>query len=219
MIPVYAISTGKIESLQYKDSKTMQSAINKRPFEGDMWLSKLGFVDDEQAYKDHGGPDKAVCWFSKSNYDMYKDDLEKLPDYAMFGENLTIKNLDENEVYFGNQYRLGEAIIEVSEIREPCWKIQAKYGLPNLVKRMSKSGKTGFYCRVIKEGFVSQNQHLELIKEADPKTQLSVQELNDIYYNDRKNTKRISQALKNPYLSMKRYEKLEKMYQRATKSS
>lgn len=47
MIPVYAISTGKIESLQYKDSKTMQSAINKRPFEGDMWLSKLGFVDDE----------------------------------------------------------------------------------------------------------------------------------------------------------------------------
>lgn len=137
----------------------------------------------------------------------------------MFGENLTIKNLDENEVYFGNQYRLGEAIIEVSEIREPCWKIQAKYGLPNLVKRMSKSGKTGFYCRVIKEGSVSQNQHLVLIKEADPKTQLSVQELNDIYYNDRKNTKRISQALKNPYLSMKRYEKLEKMYQRATKSS
>ena len=65
MIPVYAISTGKIESLQYKDAKPMQSAINKQPFKDQMWLLKLGFVDDEQAYKDHGGPDKAVCCFSK----------------------------------------------------------------------------------------------------------------------------------------------------------
>ncbi|EGG96738.1 MOSC domain protein [Staphylococcus warneri VCU121] len=217
MIPVYAISTGKIESLQYKDAKPMQSAINKQPFKDQMWLSKLGFVDDEQAYKDHGGPDKAVCCFSKKNYDMYRGDLLDMPEYAMFGENLTIEDLDENVVYFGNQYQLGDAIIEVSEIREPCWKIQAKYGLSDLVKRMSQSGKTGFYCRVIKEGYVSQHHHLELIKEAELDTQLSVQTLNDIYYNDRKNADRIASALKNPYLSSKRYEKLEKMYQRATK--
>ena len=96
MIPVYAISTGKIESLQYKDAKPMQSAINKQPFKDQMWLSKLGFVDDEQAYKDHGGPDKAVCCFSKKNYDMYRGDLLDMPEYAMFGENLTIEDLDEN---------------------------------------------------------------------------------------------------------------------------
>ena len=68
----------------------------------------------------------------------------------MFGENLTFDYLDESDVYFGNQYRLGEALIEVSEIREPCWKIQAKYNIPDLVKRMSTSGKTGFYFRSIK---------------------------------------------------------------------
>ena len=50
----------------------------------------------------------------------------------MFGENLTLKNLDESDVFFGNQYRLGEAILEVSEIREPCWKIQTKYGIKRL---------------------------------------------------------------------------------------
>ena len=60
----------------------------------------------------------------------------------MFGENLTLKNLDESDVlFFGNQYRLGEAILEVSEIKEPCWKIQTKYGIKDLVKRMSTSGK------------------------------------------------------------------------------
>lgn len=81
---------------------------------------------------------------------MYKDDINILPDYAMFGENLTLVDLDENDVYFGNQYQLGEAIVEVSEIREPCWKIQRKYGIKHLVKRMSSSGKTGFYMRVLK---------------------------------------------------------------------
>ncbi|WP_144523868.1 MOSC domain-containing protein, partial [Bacillus subtilis] len=76
---------------------------------------------------------KAVCCFSKENYSMYKNDINILPDYAMFGENLTLVDLDENDVYFGNQYQLGEAIVEVSEIREPCWKIQRKYGIKHLV--------------------------------------------------------------------------------------
>ena len=85
----------------------------------------------------------------------------------MFGENLTLKNLDESDVFFGNQYRLGEAILEVSEIREPCWKIQTKYGIKDLVKRMSTSGKTGFYFRVLQEGYVDQDDDLELIQLAD----------------------------------------------------
>jgi MOSC domain-containing protein YiiM len=146
---------------------------------------------------------------------MWQDDVVELPTYAMFGENLTVANLDEREAYFGNQYQLGDAIIEVSEIREPCWKIQAKYQIPDLVKRMSTSGKTGFYFRVIKEGYVSCDDHLKLIKTADKDTQLSVYELNDVYYNDRKNASRLSYALQNPYLTSKRKEKLQRLLTRA----
>ncbi len=197
--------------MPYSKKKTMRSALDKSPFKGQMWLSKLGFIEDEQAYEGHGGPHKAVCCFSKSNYTMYKDELSELPDYAMFGENLTVEHLDESNVYFGNQYQLGEAIIEVSEIREPCWKIQAKYDIPNLIKRMSQSGKTGFYFRVIKEGYVNDNDNLELIKKADNTTLLSVQDLNELYYNDRKNLKQINYALQNPYLSPSRLEQLHKM--------
>ncbi|PNZ68405.1 MOSC domain-containing protein [Staphylococcus croceilyticus] len=217
MISIYAISTGKIEDLDYGQKRQMLSALNKAPFSGKMWLSTLGFVEDEQAYKDHGGPHKAVCSFSKANYAMYKKDLTHLPEYAMFGENLTIEDLDESDVYFGNQYRLGEATIEVSEIREPCWKVQTKYGIPDLVKRMSSSGKTGFYFRVIQEGFVKEDDNLELVQLADTDTRLSVQELKDIYYNDRKNLERLNYALQNPYLSPQRIEKLEKMRSVAVK--
>lgn len=212
---VEAISTGKIEDLNYSSKRPMRSALNKVPFTGSMRLSLTGFTQDEQEYKDHGGPDKAVCLFSKSNYAMWQDDVVELPTYAMFGENLTVANLDEREAYFGNQYQLSDAIIEISEIREPCWKIQAKYQIPDLVKRMSTTGKTGFYFRVIKEGNVSDNDHLKLIKTAEKDTQLSVYELNDIYYNDRKNASRLSYALQNPYLTNKRKEKLQRLLTRA----
>ena len=218
MIPVVAISTGKIQHLPYSTKKPMISALDKIPFTGRMWLSIDGFSEDEQAYKDHGGPHKAVCCFSQSNYDMYKEDLAQLPTYAMFGENVTVKHLDERDVYFGNQYRLGEAILEVSEMREPCWKIQAKYQIPDLVKRMTASGKTGFYFRVIQEGYVSQEDNLELLTQANKASRLSVYELNDIYYNDRKNISRISYALNNPYLSPSRREKLSRLYHRACKT-
>lgn len=217
MIPVVAISTGKIQHLPYSTKKPMISVLDKIPFTGRMWLSIDGFSEDEQAYKDHGGPHKAVCCFSQSNYDMYKEDLAQLPTYAMFGENVTVKHLDERDVYFGNQYRLGEAILEVSEMREPCWKIQAKYQIPDLVKRMTASGKTGFYFRVIQEGYVSQEDNLELLTQANKASRLSVYELNDIYYNDRKNISRISYALNNPYLSPSRREKLSRLYHRACK--
>ncbi|MDU1729170.1 MAG: MOSC domain-containing protein, partial [Staphylococcus epidermidis] len=77
MIKVNAISIGKIETLSYGNYKPMQSALNKIPFKGQMWLNRLGFVDDEQAYHKHGGIHKAICCFSKSNYQLFKDDLHQ----------------------------------------------------------------------------------------------------------------------------------------------
>ena len=164
----------------------MLSALNKSLFLKQCGYQELDLLRMNRHIKTMVVHIKAVCCFSKSHYQMYKNDLNTIPDYAMFGENLTLKNLDESDVFFGNQYRLGEAILEVSEIREPCWKIQTKYGIKDLVKRMSTSGKTGFYFRVLQEGYVDQDDDLELIQLADEATRLSVQELNDIYYNDRK---------------------------------
>ena len=213
-----AISTGKVEDLPYSTKRTMRSALNKKKFAGSMWLSKTGFVEDEQEYKDHGGPNKAVCLYSKKNYSLWEQDVSVLPEYAMFGENITVSDLDEKDVHFGDQFKLGNAVLEVSEIREPCWKIQEKYKIPNLIKRMSTSGKTGFYFRVLKEGYVQEDSNLELIKQANNETLLSVFDLNQIYYSDNKNIERLTYALKNPYLTEERISKLERFLTRAKKA-
>ncbi|HLR19230.1 MAG TPA: MOSC domain-containing protein [Staphylococcus sp.] len=210
-----AIATGKIQDLSYSEKRPMRSALNKEKFSGQMWLSKTGFIEDEQEYKGHGGPDKALCLYSKKNYKLWQNDVSKLPDYAMFGENLTAVDLDEEDIYFGDQFQLGDAIVEVSEIREPCWKIQEKYKIPNLVKRMSRSCKTGFYLRIIKEGYVESSANLELIHSPDIPQPLSVFELNDIYYNDNKNIARLNKAINNPYLTDERVTKLQKLLRRA----
>lgn len=213
-----AISTGKVEDLPYSTKRPMRSALNKKKFAGSMWLSKTGFVEDEQEYKDHGGPNKAVCLYSKKNYSLWEQDVSVLPEYAMFGENITVSDLDEKDVHFGDQFKLGNAVLEVSEIREPCWKIQEKYKIPNLIKRMSTSGKTGFYFRVLKEGYVQEDSNLELIKQANNETLLSVFDLNQIYYIDNKNIERLTYALKNPYLTEERISKLERFLTRAKKA-
>lgn len=217
MIGVHAIAIGQIEKLDYHPTKEMESALNKGAITEATWLSRTGFTNDEQAFPGHGGPEKAVCCFSKANYAMWADEVPALPDYAMFGENVTIIDLDENDVALGDQFRLGDAIIEVSEIREPCWKIQAKYGVENLAMRMAKSGKTGFYCRVAQEGYVYPDSQLEVVRIAEAKTRLTIQTLNDIFYNDRKNIPRIEAALLNPYLTEARIEILNGMKKRAQK--
>ncbi|MGW7884092.1 MOSC domain-containing protein [Staphylococcus xylosus] len=214
-----AISTGKVEDLPYSTKRPMRSALNKKRFAGSMWLSKTGFVKDEQEYKGHGGPDKAVCLYSKKNYSLWEQDVTVLPEYAMFGENITVSDLDEQDVHFGDQFKLGDAVLEVSEIREPCWKIQEKYKIPNLIKRMSNSGKTGFYLRVLKEGYVQEDSNLELLKYADNETLLSVFDLNEIYYTDNKNIERLAYAIKNPYLTEERISKLERFLTRAKKAN
>ena len=84
---------------------------------------------------------------------------------------------------------------------------------------MSDSGKTGFYLRVLKEGYVQEDSNLELLKYADNETLLSVFDLNEIYYTDNKNIERLAYAIKNPYLTEERISKLERFLTRAKKAN
>lgn len=212
---ITAICTGKIETLHY-DHTPLKSAMNKVPLQHETWLSRLGFEGDEQEYHGHGGPNKAVCLYSTDHYAMWEDVISPIPPYAFFGENISVDGIDETELYFGNQYQLGEAIIEVSEIREPCRKIQQKYQYNGIMKRMMKTGKTGCYFRVIQEGKVAPDSRLKLLKMAPVDTRLSVQALNDLYYNDKKNKEKLSYALKNPFITEGRRKKLNALLTRCS---
>ena len=131
------------------------TGICKQPVTGPLRLGRLGFEHDGVGdLKHHGGEDKAVCVYSLEHYPYWEDVLGiKLPA-AAFGENLTVSDLREDDICIGDVFELGTALLQVSQPRQPCRTLAARYGRDDLVKLVADSGRTGFYFRVLKEGIV-----------------------------------------------------------------
>ncbi len=104
-------------------------------------------------------------------------------DDSLFGENITVYGLTEEAVHVGDIFSFGEAIIQVSEPRNPCYKLAKKYNVPTLPLEMQQTGFTGFLCRVLQEGKVSTNDCLQLIK-SHPK-RVSIAQINRVKFHDK----------------------------------
>ena len=189
---VKSLNAGKIETLTFGKS-TFESAIRKQSVQEPIFLSKTGLAGDEQAYKGHGGVDKALCLYPYDHYPYWRDVLSNFSDTALFGENLTVEGLHENNAHIGDVFSFGEAVIQISEPRNPCHKLAAKYDVPDLVVRVIDTGYTGFLFRVLKEGIVTPNDDLELI-EPHPK-QVSVSLVNDVKFFDKFNKEKLDKVL------------------------
>lgn len=189
---VKSINVGKIETLTY-GNRTFESAIRKESVQEPIFLSKTGFICDEQAYEHHGGKDKALCLYPFDYYSYWSDILNNFSNTALFGENLTVKGLKEDNAYIGDIFNFGEAVIQVSEPRNPCYKLASKYEMPNMVIRMRDTGYTGFLLRVLKEGMVTPNDSLELLEEHPQ--QVSVSLVNDVKFFDRFNKEKLEKVL------------------------
>lgn len=112
----------------------------------------------------HGGIDKACYAFSADDYTYWKSLYPKLEwDWGMFGENLTINGLNEDEIYIGDRYQLGGAIIEVSQPRQPCVKLNLRFTSDRMIKQFIAHGRSGVYFRVLKTGLVAPGDELKLI--------------------------------------------------------
>lgn len=195
---VKSLNAGKIDTYTY-GKKVYQSAINKQPIEGSALLSKVGLVCDEQAYEHHGGENKALCLYPYDYYDYWRPMFKNMVDVALFGENLTVAGLTEEKAHIGDIFSFGEAIIQVSEPRNPCYKLAAKYEMPKLIIKVRKTGYTGFLFRVLKEGMVSKNDPLTLL-EAHPQ-KVSVALVNDVKFHDRFNPEKVERVLQVQELS------------------
>ncbi|TDL99008.1 MOSC domain-containing protein [Macrococcus brunensis] len=189
---VIKICTGKVKKLML-GGKPKKTAVNKYPITEPNYLSKLGFEGDEHEYKGHGGVNKAVCLYDKLDYALWQDYITDMPDYAMFGENITTVGLTKDKIAIGDTFRLGDAVIQVSEGRGPCNTIAKKYEVPTLVKMMSAAHATGCYFRVLEEGYVQPDSQLELL-ERDPE-QFTLDEFNALLYTDKKNVNLLKKAV------------------------
>jgi MOSC domain-containing protein YiiM len=143
------------------------SAIAKAPVAGPRRVGFLGIDGDEQAdLSVHGGPDKAVHHYPRDHYPFW---TEALGGHALlgapgaFGENVSTSGLVEEEACLGDRYRLGSALIEISQGRQPCWKLGHRFGDMRVPAIVVRTGKSGWYYRVIEEGDVAAGEALRLV--------------------------------------------------------
>lgn len=148
------------------------SAIAKAPREGPVAVGLLGLDGDEQADAvHHGGIDKALHHYPADHYPFWRSVLGEHPLLAQagaFGENVSTLGLTEREVCLGDHFRLGSALIEVSQGRQPCWKQGHRLGNPAVVATIVTYRIPGWYYRVLEPGMVAAGDTLELIERALP---------------------------------------------------
>jgi MOSC domain-containing protein YiiM len=146
------------------------SGIYKRPVQGRIHLSLDNLAGDGQAdLTVHGGLDKAVCVYSADHYPFWRDELgvrECGPGW--FGENFSVEGLTESQVAVGDTFRVGTAIVQVSQPRAPCWKLGRRWQRPDMPKLVVQSGRTGWYLRVLEAGDVERGDALMLVERPFP---------------------------------------------------
>src|SRR5690606_20539649 len=121
-------------------------------------LTKTGLCGDEQAdLTVHGGTDKALHHYAADHYQVWQAIFPDIAERFVpggFGENLSTTGIDEETLCIGDVIRIGEAVVQITQGRQPCWKLSAHIGRDDMAARFQKSGRTGWYYRILQEGFI-----------------------------------------------------------------
>jgi MOSC domain-containing protein YiiM len=147
-----------------------RTSFYKSPVDGTRWLGKTNLEGDAQAdTKNHGGLDKAVLAYSADHYPSWRDELPDLPlGHGAFAENLDIAGLSEATVCIGDTFSIGDAVLQVSQARVPCWKISRRWRSDDLTLRVQQTGRTGWYLRVLEEGEIGAGMDVVLLERPYP---------------------------------------------------
>jgi len=140
------------------------TGIAKTPLQGAHWLTRTGLAGDEQGDRlYHGGVEKALHHYPAEHYPMWQP-----WGIGGVGENISTSGLTEPDVHIGDLYRAGETLLQVSQGRQPCWKLNLRMRRPDAALQMQRSGRTGWYYRVLREGWLESGMALELVDRPHP---------------------------------------------------
>ena len=210
---IVSVNVSDIRVVQWR-GETMTTGFFKKPVPG-ADVTQLGLTGDRQAdLAVHGGHDKAVYAYSEDHYPWWRKRLpgNDLP-YGAFGENLTIKNFNDNEACIGDLYRAGNALLMAVEPRLPCVKLAMRFDDPGMVKTFAQSGRLGVYFRVIEEGRVNPGDAME--KTSTHPERFPVYELARLYLDPALTAQQASRALALPVLTDNWREMLGKRLKKA----
>ena len=191
-IAIDALLAGKVRPF---GPKAVPSGIDKQLQDGPLRVTTRGLAGDEQGDpRHHGGQEKAIHHYPRDHYPAWAAELaaeegvtvtDVLSRPGAFGENLSTRGLTEADVCIGDQFRLGSALVEVSQARQPCWKLNHRFGYAGMSRAVQQSQRTGWYYRVVEEGEVRAGDRLVLA--ARPYPQWTLQRLLHVLYVDRLN--------------------------------
>ena len=184
--------------------KPVTTGIFKEPVRGRVMLRRLNLDGDGQAdLENHGGEYKAVYAYAIEHYDHWRQELGRdgFPP-GQFGENFTVQGMTEDDVHIGDVFRVGSALVQVTQPRSPCYKLGLKMGLPHFPKQFLASGRVGFYLRVLEEGEVGAGDLIERVR-IDPE-RITVREMLRLLYIERDDREALARALRIQALSPRR---------------
>lgn len=149
------------------------SGIRKRKVDGPQTITRVGLNGDHQGdTKNHGGPEKAIHHYPRDHYAAWAlDGIEAKP--PAFGENISTFGMTEADICIGDIYRFGTALLQVSQGRQPCWRLNARFEEADMAFRVQKSGRTGWYYRVLEEGVAEAGECLALRERPQPQWPLT----------------------------------------------
>ncbi|MEO1527425.1 MAG: MOSC domain-containing protein [Planctomycetota bacterium] len=187
MAVILSIQIGKIvtegdPSIRDLTGREWTSAFRKTPVTESVNVTRLGIEGDQVAdTENHGGPDKAILCYAASHYALWEQEHPQL-DFGPggFGENLTIDGIDEADVCVGDRWQTTHCEFEVSQPRQPCWKISRRWQTKSLTKEVSQSGRTGWYLRIIHGGALACGEEVRL--KSRPNSEWTVRRANDVLF-------------------------------------
>ncbi|MFK5895307.1 MAG: MOSC domain-containing protein [Pseudomonadota bacterium] len=168
-IPLLELRTGTVKAL---NNQGATSAIDKIPTTDRLNINLLGLAGDEQAdQQHHGGKDKAIHHYAAENYAYWREYFPEHKDLfsaGRFGENFSTIGMTEQTVCVGDIYQAGSAILQISQARQPCWKLNIVFQQHDMAKRVQNSLRTGWYYRVLETGKIAAGDVFELLERPEP---------------------------------------------------
>lgn len=204
-----AVNVGQPKIIFHK-GRQVKTSIFKNSVDGHVLIGELGLEGDtvsEPRY--HGGVSKSVYAYPWEHYEFWSNKLgRKDLKPGVFGENLTWSGVREDQIYIGSRFQIGEAVLEVTQPRVPCYKLGVAMNDQRFVKRFLQQGYTGFYLRVIQTGSIRAGDEIRVLDH--PHSRFTVRDIWFLVYFDPRNGQDVEEALKLPYLDAEWREPLEK---------
>ncbi len=195
-----SVNVGRPREIAWR-GKTVYTSVWKQPVEGRRLVRRLNVDGDAQGdLHGHGGEQRAVFVYQMDSYHHWERELKR-GDFAFgqFGENFTVEGLPDSEVCIGDRYRIGGALVEVTQPRVTCYRVGIRMDEPRMASLLVAHQRPGFYFRVLEEGEVGAGD--EIVRVAQSSERMTVAAVNALLYLPGPAKEDVERALQIPALS------------------